>query len=280
MLVAVAAIQAAMNAAAPRAATAGMVLPAALAAAALLAITPLALREPARGRSSSQSLFGALRDVLANQPARLLLLVWFIESFGVGATGTMAPYVAEYVLGRPDVVGTIPAAYVIAGVLSIPLWVRVSRSAGARDTWLAAMLLASAAFGGMLFVGTGDIALIIALLLVAGCAMGCGNVLSASIMADIIDADALVTGERREGVYSASLMFAMKIGFSFAAVASGVVLSATGFVPNVEQSAESLLGMRILFAGLPCAGFLAGAVLFRRFPLGTRVPVAASVPAA
>jgi GPH family glycoside/pentoside/hexuronide:cation symporter len=280
MLLAFAAIQMAMNAAAPRAATAAMALPAALAAAALLAVTPLAIREPRHDGRGGDSLAGALHSVLRNPPARLLLLVWFIESFGVGATGTMAPYVAEYVLRRPDVVGTIPAAYVIAGVISIPLWVRISRSRGTRDTWLVAMLLASAAFGGMLFVGPGDVTPIMALLLVAGCAMGCGNVLSASIMADLIDADARATGERKEGVYSASLMFAMKIGISLATAAAGGVLSLVGFVPNVEQTELSLFGIRVLFAGLPCAGFLAGALLFRRFPVPSAVPSSVPIRAA
>jgi Na+/melibiose symporter-like transporter len=265
MLLAFAAIQLAMNAEAPREATARMAIPAALAAVALLAVTPLTVHEPARARRGGPSLMSSTRDVLVNRPARILLLVWFIESFGVGATGTMAPYVAQYVLRRPDVVGTIPAAYVVAGVLSIPLWVRVSRRFGSRDTWLTAMVLAGVAFGGMLFVGDGDVALIVGLLLVAGGAMGCGNVLSASIMADIIDADARRTGERREGIYSASMMFAMKIGISLATAASGVVLGAAGFVPNAEQTAESLFAIRMLFAGLPCIGFFMGALLFRRF---------------
>lgn len=275
MLVAFAAIQVAMNAAAPREATARMAIPAALGAAMLLAITPLTVREPACAEGGGQSLMGSLRAVLANRPARILLVVWFIESFGVGATGTMAPYVAQYVLRRPDVVGTIPAAYVVAGVLSIPIWVRISRRFGSRDTWLTAMVLASAAFGGMLLVGEGDVALIMALLLVAGAAMGCGNVLSASLMADIIDADARRTGERREGVYSSSLMFAMKIGISLATAASGVALSAVGFVPNAEQSAGSLLGIRMLFAGLPCIGFMTGALVFRQFPPADGVAAAA-----
>ena len=265
MLLAFAGIQLAMNADAPRETTVRLAIPAAFAAAALLAITPLTVREPARAQRGGTSLVTSMRDVLANRPARILLLVWFIESFGVGATGTMAPYVAQYVLRRPDVVGTIPAAYVVAGVLSIPLWVRVSRRFGARDTWLTAMVLAGAAFGGMLFVGEGDVALIMGLLIVAGGAMGCGNVLSVSIMADIIDADALRTGERREGVYSASMMFAMKIGISLATAAGGVALGAAGFVPNAEQSAASLFAIRMLFAGLPCIGFLTGALLFRRF---------------
>jgi GPH family glycoside/pentoside/hexuronide:cation symporter len=280
MLLAFAAIQVAMNAGTPRATTASLAVPASLVAAVLLAITPLIVREPTHGASGGESLAGGLRDVMANRPARRLLLVWFIESFGVGATGTMAPYVAEYVLRRPDVVGTIPAAYVLAGIGSIPIWVRVSRTAGRRDTWLVAMVLAAVAFGGMLFVGPGDLALLIGLLLVAGCAMGCGNVLAASLMADLIDVDARETGERKEGVYSAAMMFAMKIGISLATAASGIVLGVAGFVPNAEQSAQSLLGIRVLFAGLPCAGFLLGAVLFRRFPFGgATVPAASAVRA-
>jgi GPH family glycoside/pentoside/hexuronide:cation symporter len=221
-----------------------------------------------------------LRDVLANRPARTLLVVWFIENIGTGAVGTMAPYVSEYVLRRSDVVGTLPASYVVAGVVSIPIWVRISRSRGARETWLVAMLLAAAAFGGMMFVGEGDVALALGLLAVAGCAMGCGSVLSASIMADLIDLDEQRTGERKEGVYSAAMMFVLKIGISLATAASGVVLSLAGFVPNVEQSAESVFGMRILFAGMPCLGFLCGAALFRRFPLGAKVVAAVPVTAA
>lgn len=273
MLLAFAGIQAAMNAAAPRATAAALAWPTAALAVLVMAVTPLAVGERGGG-AAGQSLRDGVRELFANPPARTLLIVWFIESFGVGAVGTMAPYVAEYLLRRPDVVGTLPAAYVIAGVLTIPLWVRLSRRFGARDTWLAAMGLAAGAFGGMLWVAADDLPLLIALLVLAGCAMGCGSVLASSLMADIIDLEERRTGERKEGIYSAAMMFALKLGNSLATAGSGLLLGAVGFVPNVAQSAESLLGIRILFAGLPCAGFLLGALLFRRFRLDERAPLA------
>ncbi|MDX2166712.1 MAG: MFS transporter [Deltaproteobacteria bacterium] len=268
MLLAFGAIQVAMNAAEPRAATAMLALPGALAAIALLAVTPLAIREPAGERRGGQSLRSGLRDVFTNRPARILVLVWFIEALGAGAVGTMGPYVAEYLMRRPDIVGTLPAAYVLSGVVSIPVWVRLARRFGGRDTWLAAMLLAAAAFGGMMVVQEGDLTLLFVLLSISGCAMGCGNVLAASLMADIIDLDEQRTGERKEGVYSAAMLFALKFGSSLATAVTGIVLGIAGFVPNVEQSAASLFGMRLLFAGMPCLGFLAGALIFRGFPLG------------
>jgi GPH family glycoside/pentoside/hexuronide:cation symporter len=279
MLCAFGAIDMAMNADTPRTAAGGMAVPGALIAAALLAVTPLLIREPSTQRGGGQSLATGLRDVMANRAARILLTVWFIESLGVGAVGTMAPYIAQYLLERPDVVGTLPAAYVVAGIISIPVWVRISHRYGARNTWLTAMLIGAAAFGGMMFVPTEELAPLLALLVVAGGAMGCGSVLASSLMADIIDLDESVTGERKEGIYSSALLFALKIGNSVATALSGLILAAVAFTPNVEQSAESLFGMRLLMGGLPCLGFLVGAAIFRSFPLG-RLPVAGAAATA
>jgi GPH family glycoside/pentoside/hexuronide:cation symporter len=266
ILLAFAAIQAAMNAREPRAAAAGMALPAALAAVALLAVVPLFVRQPGATRRGGASLRAALRDVARNRPACLLIAVQFVESAGVGAVGTMAPFVAEYLLGRKDVVAVLPAAYVLSSIFTIPLWTRVSRALGKRDTWLAAMVLAAAAFGGLCFLGHGDVTPAVLLLVLAGSAMGCGSVMSAGILADVIDADEARTGERKEGVYAASMTFMLKLGTALATAASGIVLGATGFEPNVAQSERSLLGIRLLFGGLPFVGFVLGALLFTRMP--------------
>ncbi|HYC56654.1 MAG TPA: MFS transporter [Candidatus Binatia bacterium] len=279
MLGAFAAIQQAMNAEDPRAATAWLAIPAALVAVVALAITPLAIPDAARARTHEQSMLQGLRHVWRDDAARILLVVWFVENFGVGAVGTMAPYIAEYVLKRPDIVGVLPGSYVLAGVLAIPVWVAVSRRFGTRDTWMASMLLAAVSFGGLAFVDENRLPLLFGLLALAGSAMGCGSVLSASLMADIIDRDEQREGHRREGIYYAAMLFALKIGGSLATAGSGFILSAVDFVPNVEQGAQSLAGMRFIFAGMPAIGYLAGAMLFRKFPLGRRV-VAAAEPAA
>jgi GPH family glycoside/pentoside/hexuronide:cation symporter len=268
MLLAFAGIQVAMNSEAPRRVAAELAVPAALASALLLGIPPLVLREPApEGRSGGRGLLSAFRDVLSMRPARLLLFVQLVESTGIGAVGTMAPYVSEYIVQRPDVVAALPAAYVLAAILSIPVWVRASRRFGKRATWLGAMVLASLSFGGMWMVGPGDLVLVMGLLVVAGCAMGCGGVLAPALLADVIDLDELRTGERKEGVYSAAMTLVLKLGTSVATAASGVVLTAAGFEPNVAQSPTSLFGIRILFAGMPCVGFALGALAFRRFTL-------------
>lgn len=270
ILLAFVGMQRAMNAVDPRQMTAAMALPAALAAVALLAVTPIVVRERHRQHAAVEGWFAGMGDAWNNRTARTLIIVWFVVNLGAGAVGTMSPYVVQYVFNRPDVVGALSGSFVVAGVAAIPLWVWASRRFGARDTWLAAMLLAAAAFGGMMFIPRDGLQWLFILLAVAGAALGCGSVLSSSLLADIIDLDEKSSGARREGIYSAAMVFVLKIGASMATAGSGWMLSAVAFAPNAEQTAQSLFGMRFLFAGLPSMGFIVGALLFRTFPLGRR----------
>ena len=89
---------------------------------------------------------------------------------------------------------------------------------------------------GIWFVGAGDLAPPLCLLVVAGAAMGCGGVLGKALLADVIDLDEQRTGERKEGVYSAASTLVLKVGAALAIAASGPVMAVAGFVPNVEQS--------------------------------------------
>jgi GPH family glycoside/pentoside/hexuronide:cation symporter len=275
LLLAFGGIQVAMNAEEQRSAAAWLAMPAALVAVLLLAVPPLALREPERPQlRGGTGILAGFRDVVSTRAARRLLVVQFVEAVGVGAVGTMAPYVAEYLLRRPEAVGLLPAAYVISGIAALPLWVRLSRSYGKRETWIAAMGIAAAAFAGIWTVGEGELPLLLALLVVAGAAMGCGGVLGNALLADVIDLDERRTGERKEGIYSAAMMLVLKVGTALALAASGPLMALTGFVPNAVQTESSLLGLRILFAGMPCVGFLLGAWWFRGFSLEAPEPPA------
>jgi Na+/melibiose symporter-like transporter len=268
MLVAAAAIHRAMGTSNARGAVATLALVTSFVAVALLSVTPLAVPEPPRRASKEGMSFRSnLRDVLASRPARLLIFVIFIENLGVGAVGTTAPYVAEYVLQRKDLVATLPAAYIISAVVSVPIWVRVSRRVGPRDAWFVGMLIAAVAFAGFFFVDKGDVAMVLGCMVVAGTGMGCGGILSSTILTQVIDLDTRRTGEQKEGTYAAMMALALKVGISLAIVFSGVVLSATGFTPNASQTSTSLFGIRILISILPCSGFVIGAFLFRRFSI-------------
>jgi GPH family glycoside/pentoside/hexuronide:cation symporter len=267
MLPAFAAMQLVNNAEDPRAAAAAVALGGAVVGT-LILLAPLRVpeRNEFQGRSAGSSL-RALADVFRNRHARRILAVQFIDSLGVGVLGILAPYFAQYVLRRPDLIAALPAVFVVCALVSIPLWVQVSRRFGKRRAWIASLLGVSLAFGSTIAVGENDVVWLIGSLVAAGLFSGCGNVIGPSMLADVIDADELATGARREGTYSAAWGFCFKAGSAFTIFLTGMALELSGFQPNVEQGAAAAWTLRGIFAGAPLVMSLAGAFVLRSYTL-------------
>jgi GPH family glycoside/pentoside/hexuronide:cation symporter len=268
MILAFGAIQFARTASDPRGAAALVAGVAAAFASLLLLLAPLGLRERThhQGRGASSS-FAALRDVLRNRHARVLLAAWLVDGLGAGVLGVLAPYITLYVLKRPDLLALIPAFFVISGIVSIPVWIALSRRFGKRNVWMVALAGNGLFFGSTFFVQEGQIPLLCLLLVGAGFSNACGGVIGSSMLADVIDADELATGERKEGAYSAAWGFAFKLSIGAVVFLTGLALQASGFQPNVEQTRTAELTLRGLFAGAPLLGAILAIAVLRRFKL-------------
>jgi GPH family glycoside/pentoside/hexuronide:cation symporter len=268
MLLAFAGIQVATNAADERTGAMTVAIVSAVIASLLLAASPLLLRErPALSRRSAESPYGAFRDVLRNPHARILLAAWLCEGIGGGALGVLAPFMTEYIIKRPDLIGVVPAFFVIPSVMAIPVWVRLSRVYGKRTVWRTAAVGASMFFAASFFVTAGDLVTLCALLAGAGMCFGCGGAIGQSMLADAIDWDELRTGERKEGAYAAAWGFAIKLSVGIVIVFVGVVLQLSGFEPQGVQTATSELALRCLYAGLPAAAFGGSLLMLRWYKL-------------
>ena len=270
LLPAFAATQLVNNAADPRATAALVGIAGSLAIAAIL-LPPLRVRERDEFRErAAASSFRAIADVLRNQHARRILAVQFIDSLGLSVLGVLAPYLAQYIIVRPDLIASLPAVYTGCLLLSIPLWVILSRRFGKPRMWITAMIGVALSFGATLAVGENDVALMVGLLAAAGFFAGCGNPIGASMLADVIDADELATGQRKEGAYTAAFLFAFQVGSGITVLLVGLGLELSGFRPNATQTPIAAWTMRGLFAGAPLVTMLTGAFLLRRYALGER----------
>jgi len=190
MMLAFGGMQYVTNAAQPREAAALLVTIAVFVLPWILLIPPTVLRERPeyQGRGATSSL-GAMRDVLKNPHARLLLTAQFIQLMGSCVLGIMAPYLMRYVLNRPDLIGVMPALFVVFTMLSIPIWIRLTRHFGKRNCWIAGMVGSGLSFGAILFVGEEDFVMMGVILASAGFFVGCGMMVGNSILADVIDWD-------------------------------------------------------------------------------------------
>ena len=75
------------------------------------------------------------------------------------------------------------------------------------------------------------------------------------MVADVVDADELNTGERREGMYGSIFWWVVKLGMSLALLGGGLLLSATGYDVALggAQTEETIWLMRLFDAAIPCA---------------------------
>ncbi len=209
----------------------------------------------------------AFRDVLRNPHARLLLFVFGIESLGAATIGVLTPYVAEYVVKQPAAGPPAIALYMVANVLFVPIWLPLSRRFGKKALWMASMLLTAVSFGAMIFLGENSILLLNVLAFLAGTAAGCGNMIAPSIQADVIDWDEHATGERKEGSYFAAWNFIFKVANGLTLQLTGIVLSFSGYLPNVEQTDGVKFIILALYGLFPMACYLIGSAAFMRFKL-------------
>ncbi len=106
-----------------------------------------------------------------------------------------------------------------------------------------------------------------------GCfCMGPASALVWAMYADVADYGEWKFGRRSTGlVYSASL-FAIKTGTALAGLLLPWLLASCGYLPNVAQSAASILGITLTFSLFPAAFAVLKAVALWVYPLGqTRV---------
>jgi len=234
----------------------------------LIGLAVLALRERSeyQGRGST-SLRRAFRDVLANPHAVPLLFVFFVENFGVAMLGVMAPFLMKYVYGSEQMTPVFIGMYLLPALLFIPFWIWLSRRVGKRRLWLFSTATLAVGFSLMYFASPERIWLMYAVVTIVGIGGGCGQVVAPSIQADVIDWDEWRTGERKEGAYFAVWNFMRKTAYGLSAMAVGYVLTAVGFVPNAEQTPETLEGMRAIIGFVPGACYALGFLLLLRFRL-------------
>ena len=236
----------------------------------LYAVIRLREREDFQGRVND-NVFSAFQDVWKNKHAKLVLVVTFIEHTGSAVIGLLTLYVAQYIVGRPELAALIILSYMIPSTLSVPMWIPLSRRFGKIRLWMFSMLLTGFSFGAMFglpFIPLEDrTTLIFVAAVFAGLAAGCGGTIAPSVQSDIIDYDEYLTGERKEGSYFAAFNFVHKSAIGVMTMITGYVLQFSGFVPNQEQTQTVMIWMVFLYGMLPLICYVIGAALFSRFSL-------------
>jgi GPH family glycoside/pentoside/hexuronide:cation symporter len=113
-----------------------------------------------------------------------------------------------------------------------------------------------------MFIGPENLLLMFVLTAVGGFLSGPLSPIVWAMYADIADYSEWKTGARATGLFFSAATFAQKMGWTIGGAAAGWLLAAYGFEANIEQSAETIEGIKALMSWIPAIGCgIAGTVV-------------------
>jgi sugar (glycoside-pentoside-hexuronide) transporter len=218
--------------------------------------------QPPPGQESS--IGQDLKDLFKNGPWITLFVVTVLIFVGLSMrTGTML-YYFKYCAGDErlfSLFNMVGLGLLLVGVMCSTALVK---RYGSRNLFIVALAL-SAAFAGMLILMPAtSTTVVIALEGLRQFAWGITAPLLWAMMADVADYSEWKTGRRATAIVFASTVFGLKAGLAIGRAMASWILSLFGYVPNAIQTADSLLGIKliasvfaalVLFLGVACLFF-------------------------
>jgi Na+/melibiose symporter-like transporter len=214
-----------------------------------------------------QQLLGLWR----NKPFRVLCIAFVVMNLGSSvATSTLVFFIVHY-LRQPEIIGPVLLGSFGSVLAFVPVWVWISRRIGkhrAAGISLIAAILINTVLA--LLLQPGDGWWFVGAMIVAGAASAGYLTLPLGMMGDVIDFDALKTGQTRGGLYFGIWSFAQKISPAIAVGITLPLLTYVGFDPASKGGTAGVMALKYIFALGSTPLFLIGALLLMAFPIDAR----------
>jgi len=239
------------------------------------AIAVLLVRVPevavtGRGRPplSFSAALHAATVIARNKPFVRLLTAWLINGMANGIPAVLFLLYLEYVLQATESQRTLLIlVYFLAGVLSIPIWLALSKRFGKHLAWCWAMIITCAAFIWVPFLAPGQIVAFGLICIVTGMGLGADLALPPALQADVVDFDQLRTGQARAGLFFALWSMSTKLALALAVGLAFPLIDALGFSTDAENSMFALRSLAVIYAWLPVVLKLVAIAFIWTFPI-------------
>jgi len=209
-------------------------------------------------------------DTLRNRPFVQLLVAYFVATVGFSLLRTLMAYFLTYQLGMEAQVPLVMMLMLVVIALFLFPWKFLSERWNKGPAYGLGLLIAGLAVAATFLLPHEPTPWIYAIAVVAGIGLSVQWVFPWAMVPDVVEVDRLQTGEHRGGMYYGVWGLATKFSEMLGLAASGWVLQLFNYVPNVAQSANTLLGIRLFFGPVPLGLFALAVPLLVRFPI-TRV---------
>ena len=210
--------------------------------------------------------------ILHNHPFRLLLAAFLLNGVANSLPATLFLLFVTHVLDAAEHQGILLFAYFAAGVISVPLWLRLAKRFSKHRVWGASLLWACLIFAWVPFLGLGDFLSFLLISIFSGFGLGADMVLPASMQADVVDEDTMKSGQQRTGLYFALWGVATKLSLAGAIGIAFPLLDYIGFDAQASNNdSQALLGLALLYSIAPVVLKILSAMLIWNFPIDAEI---------
>ena len=213
------------------------------------------------------SLQNNFRAVWKNGSFKLLWIAFMLKYMGAAWGSALFMLFAAHVVGEKENIPAVLLGHYALQLLTLPLWVKMSEKIGKKQTYIIGGVLFTLIIPGFMFVGDGDLMLLIAVLCCVGATSSYFTAISMSMKADVIEIASQRAGENVSGAYIAIWSLGQKM---IGAIALGIclpLLQYLGFDPQGGNGPRELNILSLMYV-VPQAIMYIGAVAFIwRYPI-------------
>ena len=235
-----------------------------------LLITALTIKEnpDLAGKPTSIPPVKGILLCFKNRPFVLLIIVFLLGQFAFTVQSALLPYLIRYQLGMAEQTSTI----LVVSLLTMAVFLLPAKLLADRinkgPTYALGMLIVSLTFLVVFFfMPNHPTPLIYVVAALLGIGFSTQWVIPNAMLPDVIEYDEKMTGERREGIYNGISNFMTKFSVALGIAIPGWALSKFGYIPNVIQTEQALLGIRLTYSILPALVLLACLPILFRYPI-------------
>jgi GPH family glycoside/pentoside/hexuronide:cation symporter len=196
-----------------------------------------------------------------------LIAAYLIASLSFALIQTLLVYFLTYQLRMEDQVPIIMALLLVSIGLFLFPWKMLAERWNKGPAYALGLAIGGVAVAATFLLPPGPTPLIYVIAVVAGIGFSAQWVFPWAMVPDVVEYDRLETGEHRGGMYYGVWGFTSKLTAALGIFLTAVVLSLSGYVPNVEQTAEALRGIRLFFGPVPLVVLALALPLLIRYPI-------------
>jgi len=198
-----------------------------------------------------QNLKKDIKNLFRNRPWVILFFVGIVSFVMFAIQNLSIAYYFKYYIGNEENVQLFNVIGTLALIAGIPFSKPLSKRFGKRNVFLASSLVSGFFFILLFLPGADDTKLIYGFNILAKFTYAPAVPLLWTMLADTADYSEWKNNRRATGLTFSAATFAQKAGWGIGGALAGWLLALYQFVPNVEQSATSITGIKLMISVFP-----------------------------